>query len=122
MLLQMYSERAFVFGVYQSALVQADRGNSPVWLYNFAYKGEHSYGDYFAITTEDINFKWGKFCVDEANILHFTNTLSFLGVCHCDDLLYLFKSPALFPELSNPNDLKMRDKMIEIWTNFASNG
>lgn len=59
-LLQMYSERAFIFGVYQSALVQADRGNSPIWLYNFGYKGQHSYGDYFATTTDDINFKWGK--------------------------------------------------------------
>lgn len=59
-LLQMYSERAFIFGVYQSVLVQADRGNSPIWLYNFGYRGQHSYGDYFAITTDDINFKWGK--------------------------------------------------------------
>lgn len=96
----MIGDRSFIYGIYQSALIHAAMGHQPIWFYNFAYKGQYSYGDYFAKTSDDINFNW--------------------GTSHCDDLLYLFKTPAIFPSLSDPNDLKMSETMVTLWTNFAT--
>lgn len=89
-----------MYGIYQSALLHASVGHEPIWFYNFAYKGQHSYGNYFARTEKDIDFDW--------------------GAAHCDDLLYLFKSPALFPNLTDPKDLQMSEIMVTLWTNFAT--
>lgn len=56
----MYSDRSFVYGIYQTALLQSATAAGQIWLYNFNYRGKDSYGDYFATTKDDINFKWGK--------------------------------------------------------------
>ncbi|KAF5281265.1 hypothetical protein FQA39_LY05151 [Lamprigera yunnana] len=98
----LYSDRSFIYGAYQSALMQAWKGNSPVWFYNFEYRGAHSYEKHFASTTEKIDFDW--------------------GVSHCDDLLYLFTSKKLFTPLELFNDYRMSKIMIELWTNFAIYG
>ncbi|KAF5277750.1 hypothetical protein FQR65_LT03730 [Abscondita terminalis] len=100
--INLYSDRAFTYGSYQSALLHAWRGHSPVWFYNFAYKGEYSYENHFAATQETINFNW--------------------GVSHCDDLLYLFPSKKLFKPLESANDIRMSKIMVQMWTNFAING
>ena len=42
------------------------------------------------------------------------------GVSHCDDLIYLFSLPLLFPPWPDDHpDLAMSKKLIELWTNFA---
>lgn len=100
--IDLYTDRAFAYPFYQSVMLRSAKGHKPIWVYNFNYRGQYSYGDYFATTEKDINFNW--------------------GVSHCDDLLYLFNSPLLFPDLSKENDKSMSDFLIKTWTNFAING
>ncbi|KAH0809612.1 hypothetical protein GEV33_013180 [Tenebrio molitor] len=100
--IDLYTDRSFTYGTYQTAILQSQKGHTPIWMYNFDYRGQYSYGDQFAATTDDINFNW--------------------GVSHCDDLLYLFKSPALFPDLAKESDLKMSEALVTMWTNFAIHG
>lgn len=45
-----------------------------------------------------------------------------LGVSHCDDLLYLFRSPALFPDLDDIVDISIMEMMTDLWTSFAIHG
>lgn len=56
----MMSDRGFKYGSYQSALLHAWSGHSTVWFYNFNYRGEYTYGDHFAGTSNEIDFNWGK--------------------------------------------------------------
>lgn len=44
-------------------MLHAAKGHSPIWFYQFAYKGEYSYGNLFAATNETIDFEWGKYAV-----------------------------------------------------------
>lgn len=49
--------------------------------------------------------------------------LLFTGVCHCDDLLYLFYCPILFPDYPEGHpDIKMIEALTTLWTNFAKYG
>ncbi|KAB0797635.1 hypothetical protein PPYR_08628 [Photinus pyralis] len=100
--IDLYSDRSFVYGSYQSALLHAWKGHTPIWFYNFAYKGQNSYEPNFAATNEEIPFKW--------------------GISHCDDLIYLFPSKRFFPRLSAPHDQQMSKIMIKMWVNFATYG
>ncbi|KAF5281266.1 hypothetical protein FQA39_LY05152 [Lamprigera yunnana] len=96
----IYSDRFFVYGSYQSALLHAWKGNSTLWFYHFSYRGEYTFLPYFAATTETIDFDW--------------------GICHCDELIYLFRSTKLFGPLLSQTDKSMRKLMIQMWTNFAT--
>ncbi|GJQ67385.1 hypothetical protein Trydic_g8268 [Trypoxylus dichotomus] len=100
-LINVYSDRAFLYPAYQTSLLHMHKGHENVWFYYFDYKGNRTYGDVFAATENQIDFQW--------------------GVSHCDDLLYLFKSPQLFPNAYlNSSDLAMSDLMISLFTNFAT--
>ncbi|NP_001180223.1 juvenile hormone esterase precursor [Tribolium castaneum] len=100
--INLYGDRAFHYGIYQTVILQLRKGHKPIWMYNFNYKGQYSYGDKFAATDKNVNFTW--------------------GVSHCDDLLYLFKSPGLFANLQKDNDILMSKTMVSFWTNFAIYG
>ncbi|KAF5281268.1 hypothetical protein FQA39_LY05154 [Lamprigera yunnana] len=95
----MYSDRLLLYSMYQSALLHAWKGNSSTWFYHFNYRGEYSYEPYFATTTDTINYDW--------------------GVCHCDDLIYLFRTKKFFGPLQSNSDKLVRRIMIKMWTNFA---
>ncbi|CAH0557021.1 unnamed protein product [Brassicogethes aeneus] len=101
-LIDLYTDRSFAYGSYQTAMLHSAMGHSPIWHYNFNYKGQYTFGDLFAATNETVNFDW--------------------GVSHCDELLYIFRSPALFPDITDPTDSTMIDIMTEFWTNFAITG
>ncbi|XP_018575849.1 venom carboxylesterase-6-like isoform X2 [Anoplophora glabripennis] len=101
-LIDLYSDRSFSYSTYQAALFHNLKGHKDIWFYNFNYTGQYSYGDVFAATNENINYDW--------------------GVSHCDDLLYLFNSSALFPIVDNNNDKVMIKTMTDLWTNFAIYG
>nr|CAI5853293.1 unnamed protein product [Callosobruchus analis] len=99
----LYSDRAFSYSVYQAALFHNFQGHENIWYYNFNYSGQYSYAQVWAATTENIDgYYW--------------------GVSHSDELLYLFKTPALFPSLENTNDKRMINNMMNLWTNFAKTG
>lgn len=56
----MYSDRTFVYGLHQAALLHTRASNQKVWVYSFGYRGEYSYGDVFAATKETIGYDLGK--------------------------------------------------------------
>ncbi|XP_050305672.1 juvenile hormone esterase-like isoform X2 [Anthonomus grandis grandis] len=100
--IDVYSDRAFFYPLYQSLFLHYKVGHKPIYLYSFEYKGTNSYGDLFAGTKEDIDYEW--------------------GVCHCDELLYLFNSTDLIPSISNWSDALMSRMLLTLWTNFAKYG
>ena len=44
-----------------------------------------------------------------------------IGVCHADDLFYLFQMPRYNINLTG-NDVKVKDVMTNAWVNFATYG
>ncbi|KAK5647000.1 hypothetical protein RI129_005464 [Pyrocoelia pectoralis] len=72
----------------------------PVYYYVFGYKGSESH----------------------CNLLE-DNLKDNYGVCHSDDLLYLFNSKELFSELvRHESDSEVAELMTKLWTNFAKYG
>ncbi|XP_044750331.1 uncharacterized protein LOC123310753 [Coccinella septempunctata] len=100
--IDLWSDRSMKYPFYQSVMLHAGVGSKPIWAYSFEYRGRQSYEDIWAATNETIDFDW--------------------GVTHCDDLLYLFNSPALFPKNDDPIDKEMSEILLDRWTNFATNG
>lgn len=98
----LFSDRAFLYPLYkavESYLKYADTTVNPVYLYRFAYKGPVSYSTFFTGTTKDF------------------------GVGHIDDLIYLFKSPILFPEFKRNSEMaKLIRMLIDTYINFAKYG
>lgn len=100
------------------------QGHKDIWFYEFDYRGQYSYGDVFAATDEDgpiPGFKWGTLRI-YISFLYQRSLFYFSGVSHCDELLYLFKTPTLFNGLKHHNDIIMIEKMVQLWTNFAIYG
>ncbi|GFG30806.1 hypothetical protein Cfor_10869 [Coptotermes formosanus] len=97
--LDMYTDRSFVHGVHKSAKLHQHVGHRDLFLYHFNYRGIYSFTSVFANTTE--NF----------------------GISHCDDLIYLFRIPLLFPDWPPGHpDLKVSETLVQLWTNFAKYG
>jgi carboxylesterase type B len=47
----------------------------------------------------------------------------FSGVCHADELIYLFPSARIFGNISATlEEEQMTDRLIHMWTNFARTG
>ncbi|XP_069195185.1 carboxylic ester hydrolase-like [Procambarus clarkii] len=56
-------------------------------------------------------------------LVDFVQPEAHVWVGHGDDLQYLFNSqPAILPPLQRPSDLFMRDIILTLWTNFATDG
>lgn len=70
--------------------------HAPIYTYQFRYQGKHSYS------------------------VLFTNTYENFGVVHCDDLLYLFRSPLLVPDDLDASDKHASDKLVEVYVRFAT--
>nr|CAD7454741.1 unnamed protein product [Timema tahoe] len=98
--IELYTDRSFVFASHQTNLLHAQAGHAPLYTYHFAYRGLYSYSTIFT----------------------YGNPTDF-GVSHCDDLIYLFKTPAFFPAFPEGHqDLKVVDTLVTLWTNFAKYG
>lgn len=92
---QMYSDRSFVHPHQKLLEVLMPQMHKPIYTYYFDYRGEHSYSALF------------------------TGTLENFGVVHCDDLIYLFESPMLFPNGLNQNDTIISDNLVKHYVKFA---
>lgn len=98
----MFTDRAFYHPLYKSIeayLQYADTKYNPVYFYRFAYKGPASYS------------------------IIFTGTMDDFGVGHLDDLIYMFRTPPLFPEFpkNSPYAAVIKD-LIDTLVNFAKEG
>lgn len=100
--MQLFTDRGFIHPLYktiQSYLRYADTSKNPVFLYKFAYKGSLSYSSFFTGTKDDF------------------------GVGHLDDMIYLFRTPILFPEFKkNSESANLIGSMTETLVSFAKNG
>lgn len=67
----------------------------PLYIYKFSYRGQHSYS------------------------LLYPNNSSYNEAVHGDDLIYLFDSPAIFPEGLNKNDQMASLKLVQAFIAFA---
>lgn len=98
----MFTDRAFHYPFYKALenyLNYADTVQNPVYLYKFAYKGSLSYSRLFTGTDKDF------------------------GVGHIDDLIYLFKTPLLFPEFARGSDsAQMVRSLVGTYVQFAIYG
>lgn len=97
--LDMFTDRSFIHGVHKSAQLHQKANHPNLFLYHFSYRGLYSFTPVFARTTK--NF----------------------GVSHCDDLIYLFHLPLLFPDWPPGHpDIQMSETIIQLWTDFAKCG
>ncbi|XP_037774053.1 esterase FE4-like [Penaeus monodon] len=69
-----------------------------VFRYELKHRGKRSLGDFYPL---DFGKEW---------------------VSHVDDLFYLFEGGPVFAPLEDEDDLKVRDIMTTLWTNFALTG
>ncbi|KAK7070209.1 Carboxylesterase 5A [Halocaridina rubra] len=100
-LTRLYSDRYFNIGHDWTSIHHAEnvrRYGKKVYRYEFTYRGQRSLNDMYDIEI-------GKDYVS-----------------HADDLFYFFNGGPLWTPLEREDDLKMRDIMTTLWTNFAIHG
>ncbi|XP_034831504.1 juvenile hormone esterase-like [Maniola hyperantus] len=90
-----FTDLSFLGGVYVATSLIA-KNSSPVYFYEFKYDG-------------NLNYLKKKLKIDKE------------GACHGDDGGYLVKSDLLKGNLSDTDKL-VRDRMCQMWTNFARFG
>lgn len=98
---QLITDRGFKQPLYNTIRQEVHRGSNPVFLYSFNYRGPLSYAS--AYTLADVSGKY--------------------GVVHCDDLLYIFRSPLLFPDFErNSTEAKVIKSFVDYFVYFAKFG
>ncbi|XP_023948588.1 juvenile hormone esterase [Bicyclus anynana] len=96
-ILKIYTDSYFAYPMVESVEQALNFSKQPVYLYQLDYRGANSFSQIFGDPVGDY------------------------GVCHADELMYLF--PIHF--LNNPfteEDNKIIDLMVTLWTNFATSG
>lgn len=100
-IIKLYTERSFVAPLYNTLrqLVAVDR-KTPAFVYKFSFRGPLSYSDFYTGNSKDY------------------------GPVHCDELIYLLKSPALFPQDFSVNSLEagFRSRFVKFFTDFIVTG
>ncbi|KAH8285026.1 hypothetical protein KR054_004014 [Drosophila jambulina] len=99
--MDLISDRGFKQPLYNTIRQDVCRDRHPVYLYSFNYRGPLSYAS--AYTSANVTGKY--------------------GVVHCDDLLYLFRSPLLFPDFQrNSTEAKVIHTLVDYFVQFAKTG
>ena len=94
-IIDMFTDAGFLFGTYKTIEHFLKQGMT-VYQYILSYQGKFSFSQFVGIEP--------------------------IGVCHIDDLFYLW-NPVLGKDLTLPdNDKSVRDLMTSAWTNFAKIG
>ncbi|XP_047111972.1 juvenile hormone esterase [Schistocerca piceifrons] len=96
-LTNVFTDGLFVWNTDEA--VRLSKDSAPVYYYFFNYRGVFSFSKVFA---------------------HWNATT---GVCHADELLYLFPMEKLFPSgKRSEEDMQLIHTLTELWANFASTG
>ncbi|XP_068144374.1 juvenile hormone esterase-like [Drosophila tropicalis] len=102
--MDVVTDRGFKHSLYDAIrwyVANRPSNRFPVYMYRFNYKGPYSY----------------------ASLYTQANVTGIYGVVHCDDLIYLFRSPILFPDFpKDSRDAKVIEWFVRYFVNFASNG
>uniref|UniRef100_A0A2S2Q259 Carboxylic ester hydrolase n=1 Tax=Sipha flava TaxID=143950 RepID=A0A2S2Q259_9HEMI len=95
--IEMISDRLFIVDIVKAARMQAQLYKSPVYLYQFAYRGKHSLSEYFAKTDEDF------------------------GASHADDTAYALRN--VYGNVEDSElDKSLVSTVVNVWTSFAFTG
>ncbi|XP_041563311.1 uncharacterized protein LOC108141260 [Drosophila elegans] len=99
--MDLISDRGFKQPLYNTIREDLCHSSNPVYLYSFNYRGPLSYAS--AYTSANVSGKY--------------------GVVHCDDLLYLFRSPLIFPDfVRNSTEAKVIHSFVDYFVHFAKFG
>ncbi|KAH8261006.1 hypothetical protein KR044_002119 [Drosophila immigrans] len=102
--LDLISDRGFKQPLYNAVwdyVRSVDTSEQPLYLYSFNYMGPYSYASIY--TSANVTQKY--------------------GVVHCDDLIYLFRSPMLFPDFErNSTEAKVIASFVDYFVQFAKTG
>ncbi|XP_031767185.2 juvenile hormone esterase-like [Galleria mellonella] len=96
-IIKMYTDSYFGYPAVEAIELTFNYTKSPVFLYHLVYKAVNSFSQIFGYGDED------------------------QGVCHADDLMYLFPIHFLAKEPST-DDIEMSKLIVTMWTNFATSG
>lgn len=97
----MITDRGFYHPLFKAKeILKHDQNAAPLYIYDFNYRGSISY-----------------------SLLYAGNTNNY-GVVHCDDLIYLFNSPTLFPNnfAENTLDKMVSQEFVDYFVQFAIQG
>ncbi|XP_058121866.1 juvenile hormone esterase-like [Anopheles ziemanni] len=107
---KIFNEAFFVYPMTLSVQqhlhhkTKANTSGAPVYLYQFNYQGQNSYSSIF-VNEEDESV-----------------TRDF-GIVHCDELLYIFRAPVLFPDFQRGSpDAKVSHRFTKFLVDFARTG
>ncbi|XP_035910508.1 esterase 6-like [Anopheles stephensi] len=103
-LTKIFNEGLFEYPLTLSVRQHANhtRTKAPIHLYKFNYRGPHSYSSIFAPDNEP--------------------TQDF-GIVHCDELIYIFRAPILFPDFRrNSPDAMVTKRITKLLVDFAQTG
>ncbi|XP_052741315.1 LOW QUALITY PROTEIN: carboxylic ester hydrolase [Bicyclus anynana] len=95
-LVQALGDRLFAVDVGKLAQIHAQKSLEPTYLYRYSYRGQYSLSDLM------------------------TQSAKNYGVSHADDVLLIFKFLPFEP--TSPEDLQMRQILLDIIYNFATTG
>jgi carboxylesterase type B len=121
----------FTSCVYEAQILHAKTSPAPVYAYVFSYKGQEtpSYAAAFSDLVKRSGFRHPL--INTGNDQFNMNTtrlrcywdfpLTYSGVTHADELLYLFRM-AGFSAAYSPSDIQMSQWMTRLWTQFARTG
>ncbi|KAF9804958.1 hypothetical protein SFRURICE_007861 [Spodoptera frugiperda] len=96
-ILNIYSDSYFAYPAIEAIELVFNYTKNPVYLYELTYRSANSFSQIFGDPKGDY------------------------GVCHADDLMHLFPIGFLTNPIS-PEDLKMSETIVTLWTNFATTG
>ncbi|XP_050361436.1 juvenile hormone esterase-like [Nymphalis io] len=94
---KIYTDSYFAYPAVESVEQALNYSKSPVYLYELTYRGANSFSQIFGDPVGDY------------------------GVCHADELMYLFPIHFLQHEFT-AEDYKILDLFVTLWTNFATSG
>lgn len=86
-------------GAWETAKQHANKTTSKTFLYSFDFESDDTIFKIFFPDYKNAPFKHD-------------------GVCHADEMMYIYNLPASLDE----TQLKVKDKMVEMWTNFVIYG
>lgn len=96
-IIKMVGDRLFVAPAVEASILQAQRNNAPVYMYQYRYQGERSVSQLLSMS----------------NVTY--------GVCHGDDMAYIIKFYGFNTHL-NINDKAMADFLGNILFTYAKTG
>ncbi|KAH8411061.1 hypothetical protein KR222_011277, partial [Zaprionus bogoriensis] len=102
--LDLITDRGFKQPLYNAIwdyVLSVNTSENPLYLYSFQYAGPRSYASVY--TSAPVGQKY--------------------GVVHCDDLIYLFRSPMLFADFQrNSTEARVIDSFVDYFVHFAKYG